>query len=534
MSDDITGITPAEPAFETRAMALVQAVEKLCAAESLEDVIDIVRETARAISGADGVTFVLRDGAHCHYVEEFAIAPLWKGQRFPLESCISGWAMNHGESAVIPDIYADPRIPHAAYRPTFVKSLVMVPVGLPHPQAAIGSYWAQQRTFSPETLALLTALARAASSAIANAQTRANMKENERLLSLALTAGSIGIWELDLWDNCFVLSPIARESLGLADGRALTRDDLLAAVDAEDRTLLLQALQKATAHSGEMNIEVRSGGRWLEIRGRAVLDANGAAVRLAGVMLDVTDARLASERMNALRAELAHAARMDEMGEMVAGFAHELTQPLAAANNYMSAAARLLERADVERDKIVDMMRKAGAQFMGARDIIHRIRSFASKTPSARTIQPIREIITQAVELVTLDPRSRGVNLSVEVSEGLLPVNADRVQVQQVLVNLLRNAFEALHGIGNRAVRVSAEPVSAGNAIEVCIADNGPGLPPEIAANVFRPFMTSKEGGMGVGLALCRSIVESHDGRMWHAPRPGGGTEFHFTLPIAA
>jgi GAF domain-containing protein len=126
---------------------------------SILEVADVVRHLARNCCRADGATFVLREDGHCFYVDEDAIAPLWKGQRFPIESCISGWAMQHGEPAVIPDIRTDPRIPQAEYRPTFVRSLLMVPVGSPTPVAAIGAYWARRHSATPEQINRLVELA---------------------------------------------------------------------------------------------------------------------------------------------------------------------------------------------------------------------------------------------------------------------------------------------------------------------------------------------------------------------------------------
>ncbi len=123
---------------------LVSAVQELSLARDLETVMRIVRKVARELCGADGATFVLRDGDKCFYADEDAIAPLWKGKRFPLEACISGWAMMHREAVTIEDIYADARIPHDAYRPTFVKSLAMVPIRVADPLGAIGAYWARQ------------------------------------------------------------------------------------------------------------------------------------------------------------------------------------------------------------------------------------------------------------------------------------------------------------------------------------------------------------------------------------------------------
>ncbi len=132
--------------------------DQLHAAARREAVIEAVRSTARFICNADGVTFVLRDGDLCYYVEEDAIGPLWKGQRFPMSACISGWSMLNAQTAVIEDIYADPRIPHDAYRPTFIKSLIMTPAGADSPAAAIGAYWRVQKKFQPQEVAAVKTL----------------------------------------------------------------------------------------------------------------------------------------------------------------------------------------------------------------------------------------------------------------------------------------------------------------------------------------------------------------------------------------
>ena len=151
-----------------RLRRLAEVVEQIAAVRELPDLMAIVRHAVRELTGADGATLVLRDNGQCHYVDEDAIGPLWKGQRFPLESCISGWAMRHAEAVAIEDIYADPRIPHAAYRPTFVKSLSMVPIGRENPVGAIGCYWARQHLASNEELELQQALADAMSVGLAN------------------------------------------------------------------------------------------------------------------------------------------------------------------------------------------------------------------------------------------------------------------------------------------------------------------------------------------------------------------------------
>lgn len=167
---------------------LVTAVQELSLVRTLPSVQEIVRRTARAIAGADGATFVLRDGDKCHYADEDAISPLWKGQRFPMSACISGWAMLNSQAAVIPDIYQDPRIPAEAYRPTFVKSLVMVPIRLKSPIGAIGVYWARERQATEAEVELIQALANTTSVAMENIEVYSDLERRVELRTQQLEA----------------------------------------------------------------------------------------------------------------------------------------------------------------------------------------------------------------------------------------------------------------------------------------------------------------------------------------------------------
>jgi two-component sensor histidine kinase len=159
-------------------LTLVETIEDLSAARTVDQIAAVIRSSARRISGADGVAFVLRDDEQCWYLDEDAIGPLWKGRRFPLTACISGWAMLNGRTAVIPDIYADPRIPHDAYRPTFVKSLVMTPVRVKDPIAAIGAYWATQRMPTADEVNRLQVMARATAAVLESARATASLAES--------------------------------------------------------------------------------------------------------------------------------------------------------------------------------------------------------------------------------------------------------------------------------------------------------------------------------------------------------------------
>lgn len=185
-----------------RSMArLLQAVQELSLARSLPGIQRIVRTAARELTGCDGATFVLRDNGKCYYADEDAIAPLWKGSRFPMEICISGWAMLNREAAIIPDIYADSRIPHEAYRPTFVKSLVMAPIRKLDPVGAIGNYWAQQRQPTAREVSLLQALADATSIAMENVQIYSELEQRVHERTAALEKANEEIRQLSLTDD---------------------------------------------------------------------------------------------------------------------------------------------------------------------------------------------------------------------------------------------------------------------------------------------------------------------------------------------
>lgn len=207
MSTQTLSPQPASPrdftdADYARAMhRLLRAVQELSMARSLPEVQRVVRTSARALTGCDGATFVLRDDNKCYYADEDAIAPLWKGSRFPMDICISGWAMLNKDAAVIPDIYKDPRIPHEAYRPTFVKSLVMVPIRKLDPIGAIGNYWSYERQPSEQEVGLLQALADSTSIAMENVQVYTELEDRVRERTAELQRANEQIHQLSVTDE---------------------------------------------------------------------------------------------------------------------------------------------------------------------------------------------------------------------------------------------------------------------------------------------------------------------------------------------
>ena len=224
--------------------------------------------------------------------------------------------------------------------------------------------------------------------------------------------------------------------------------------------------------------------------------------------------------------QFTQAARMNAMGELAVTLAHELNQPLAAINNYAAAAERIAG----DDAELRDLLRKMGEQAARAAEIVARVRDGAHRSEVALAPLALPELVAEAIDLAMADIARESVVLHYDFDDRACDVLADRVQVQQVVVNLVRNAMEAMQDLPWRELRVGAAP--DGDLIRVHVIDSGPGVSPGVAARLFQPFVTDKPQGMGVGLSISRGIVEAHGGRLWAAPNAGGGTTFHFTLPL--
>jgi two-component system sensor kinase FixL len=253
-----------------------------------------------------------------------------------------------------------------------------------------------------------------------------------------------------------------------------------------------------------------------------------------GFVRDLTERQEAERRVQDLQAELLHASRLSVMGQMASTMAHELNQPLTAVTNYLEAGRQLLASGTGSTERLNEMMEKAIAQAQRAGDVIRRLRGFVSKGETERRIQNLNQLVEEALALALVGARQRGVRTSLELDHTLPPVLVDHVQVQQVVLNLVRNAVEAMEQVERRELTVGTRAVPEQGMAEVIVADTGPGIAPELADRLFQPFVTTKATGMGLGLSICREIVEAHHGRLTTAPVSSGGTVFRLTLPIAS
>ncbi|MBB4839830.1 two-component system sensor kinase FixL [Sphingomonas kyeonggiensis] len=263
----------------------------------------------------------------------------------------------------------------------------------------------------------------------------------------------------------------------------------------------------------------------------SVGEASSAGRRIfTGFIRDLTEQQRAEFKLQELQSELIHVARVSAMGTMASTLAHELNQPLTAIANYVFAAKDLLERDGPQPlDMLSEAVGEAAKEALRAGQIVRRLRDFVARGEVEQRVEDLPKMIDEAARLALMGANERGIRTKFEIDPTIHRVIADRVQIQQVIVNLLRNAVEA---IGTREVReiVVRAARDAQGMVRVSVADTGCGIDPAVREQLFEAFASTKEQGMGLGLSICRTIVEAHGGRIWAEPASGGGTIFQFTI----
>lgn len=253
-----------------------------------------------------------------------------------------------------------------------------------------------------------------------------------------------------------------------------------------------------------------------------------------GFIRDLTEKQSAEARLQELQTDYLHESRLHSLGEMAAQLAHELNQPLAAASNYLKAGLMVLNRGQPAGEAGMARVRQAFElavqQTTRAGEIIHRLREFVSRGKTQMRSESIGRLIEEASALALVGAQQTGIDTHIQIASGLPHVHADKVQIQQVLLNLMRNGIEAMENSPTRQLVVGAE--RGDDMVHVSVTDTGEGISPEVAERLFQPFVTTKSTGMGIGLSTCRAIIEAHGGRLWWEKVAQGGTRFCFTLPL--
>ncbi|GMU68049.1 MAG: PAS domain-containing protein [Steroidobacteraceae bacterium] len=309
-------------------------------------------------------------------------------------------------------------------------------------------------------------------------------------------------------------------------------------VHPEDRDRCLLAWSRAIRGTGRLELSyrfVRGDGTVRHIEARYRLSrAPGNSLRAVGTLHDVTERKTAEEAARRAQSRLADVGRLATLGEIATGISHELNQPLAAIANYARACERLLDAPRPDVPEIKNALADIAAQAIRAGEIIHRLRGMVRHREMHRTVVAANDLVRDVMTLLEMDARASRSALRLELAPDLPLVLVDGVQIQQVIVNLVHNAAEALMSTGATGgeivIRTARTP---GGHVEVSVTDNGPGLEPGAAARVFEPFFTTKEEGTGLGLAISRSILEGHRSQLAHEPATPQGARFLFTLPAA-
>lgn len=302
------------------------------------------------------------------------------------------------------------------------------------------------------------------------------------------------------------------------------------------RWAVRDAVTRRHCYQLEYRIACQDGGeRWVWEQGEGVFDFNGALVAVEGFITDITARKQAEEEARRHRIELAHLDRVNTMGTMAAGIAHEISQPLTAISAYAQAVRRRIVSGTADAVKLLDLLGKISAAAERAGAVITKLRSLLQRGNTQREWLDINELVRGVIDLIKVDSRFLYFSLDLRLTSLAPKALGDAVQIQQVVLNLMRNAMDAMESVPPAEKIITVTTGLLGGAqVEIAIGDRGLGMSEEIAARLFTPFFTTKQSGLGMGLAISQTIVESHGGKLWHTRNSGGGTIFHFSLPTVA
>jgi signal transduction histidine kinase len=365
------------------------------------------------------------------------------------------------------------------------------------------------------------------------------LRERDARINLAAESADLAFWVLYPEGNAW-MSDKGRRIYGFDSNLPLTCDLILSRIHPDERAAVKAEYDRGCALQGRFESEHRlllpyGKTRWVIMRGRCLRDEHGNLLETIGVTLDVSAQKQAALQVQVQRDEMAHRNRVALMGEMTASFAHELNQPLTAIANNASAARRFLQRGNIDPVLLQQLLQDMVADSQRAGEVIRGIRSLVRKETSVQTLLNLNSVITETVRLVSSDVLNRESVVTTELDPQLPQVNAALVQMQQVLLNLIINALDAVESLppAERRIIVSTRS-DRGDVAEVTVRDFGVGLPKDRPDKVFDHFFSTKQKGMGMGLAIVRSIVEAHGGTITAENAPDRGARMVVRLPAAA
>jgi two-component system, LuxR family, sensor kinase FixL len=372
------------------------------------------------------------------------------------------------------------------------------------------------------------------------AQLASELRESEQRMALAAEAASLGIWIRDLVKDKIWATDNWRALMGFTKSEPIDLNTLFEKLHPEDREAFSRTLAASAAGAGQYDTEYRvvlPGGRvrWIASRGRVEFNGARKPVLVRGVSVDITERKRVEVEIQQQRNELAHLARVMTLSELSGSLAHELNQPLAIILTNAQAAQRLLAQEPPDLAEARDILVDIVSEDERAGEVIKRLRALLK--PGQTSLQSIsaNALVEDVLRIARTDLIERGIKVHAELDGSLPPVVGDRVQLQQVLLNLILNAGDAMADNPPPGRHLTLATAHRDGTVQVSVSDTGCGLPPE-EERVFAPFYTTKKEGLGLGLSICRSIVSAHNGRLWavaNVAATSGGTTFHVELPAS-
>jgi C4-dicarboxylate-specific signal transduction histidine kinase len=365
-------------------------------------------------------------------------------------------------------------------------------------------------------------------------RTATALEESQKQMNLAVGAARLSMWIWDVSrDKIWVTTQLGQRA-GRSNEQPTSFDDILEAANPADREALDRAVRKALASGDELDIEYRMAGpdgeqRWIAARGRA---EKGNGQRLLGVALDITERKVAEIQAEKDRGALQHMTRVSMLGQLSASIAHQLNQPLAAILGNAEAARKMLTREGVDLEELREICDDIVAEDNRAAEVIRRLGALYKRGEMKMEPLDLNELTRETLELLRTELLTRHVMPRTDLAPSLPMIDGDRVQLQQVLLNLILNAADAMSELelDNRSLTIRSE--SSGADVRLYVVDNGPGIAGSDLKHIFEAFWSTKPGGMGIGLAICQSIVEAQHGRIAAANNATGGTTFCVSLPV--
>ena len=363
------------------------------------------------------------------------------------------------------------------------------------------------------------------------------LRISEQRMSLAMSAAELGLWEWDIIQDEIWSTDNGRALYGIARTERINFDRFLDSLYAEDREPVRLAVDKSLAsggnYEGEYRVVLPDGHiHWLAVSSRIELNNRGLPLRMYGVSIDITRRKHAELDVQKQRNELAHLSRVTMLGELSGSLAHELNQPLAAILSNAQAGLRFLAQEDFNLSEVRDILKDIVADDKRAGEVIHRLRLLLRKDEVQYQPLAINAVVQEVLKLVRSDLASRNIVVKIDLSSRLPNVIGDRVLLQQVLLNLILNGCDAASHVGcveQRRLRIRS--LWNGDAVQVSVSDQGRGIAIDDMESIFEPFFTTKPQGLGLGLAICRTIIKAHNGQLWAANNTDCGASVNFTLP---